>query len=97
MKRFEIGFVCDSGLVGSVLGANVLRKRLRQEQLQVDVRSYRLKDVPTEIRLIVGPEKIVRQVTWVTDCRVCIVNHLLSEAAYDEVITVLRKELIEGD
>lgn len=93
METIEIAFVCESGLVGSVMGANVLRKRLRREGLQVTVRTYRLKDLPLDASIVIGPEQIVCDVVRGTGHRVFFVNQLLVDAAYDELINTLRKEL----
>ncbi|WP_214851452.1 hypothetical protein [Exiguobacterium sp. s193] len=97
MKAIEIAFVCESGLVGSVMGAQVLRKRLQQEKLQVTVRTYRVQELPSDASFIVGPERIIRNVLRKAGDHVFFINQVLIEAAYDDVIITLRKELSRFD
>ena len=97
MDAITIIFVCDSGLVSSVMGAKVLRNRLQKEQLHVTVETCRAKETPTETRFLVGPRQIVSDLPIDSTCKVFAVDHLLAAASYDDLIKTIRNELMQRD
>ena len=62
MQVINIMFVCDSGLVGSIMGAKVLRERIRQEPLAGNCRYVPGTRSAGRYRFLVGPRRIVSTV-----------------------------------
>ncbi|RJP00281.1 hypothetical protein D3D03_05705 [Exiguobacterium sp. RIT452] len=97
MQAIKIMFVCDSGLVGSIMGAKVLRERIRHEQLPATVHTCRAQEVPDDTRFLVGPRRIVSTVQTHATCQRFGVDALLVAEAYDELIQAVRNERIRHD
>lgn len=90
-------FVCDSGLVSSVMGAKVLRDRLQKERLSVTIETCRAKEIPADVSFLVGPRQIVANLPVRSSCRVFAIDYLLATASYDVLIETIRNELMQRD
>ncbi|MGE6554810.1 hypothetical protein [Exiguobacterium artemiae] len=96
MDAINIIFVCESGLVSSVMGAKVLRDRLQKERLHVTVEMCRAKEIPRGTNFLIGPRQIVSHLQLDSACRVFAVDHLLAAASYDDLIDTIRNELMQS-
>lgn len=58
----HIAFACDAGLGSSAMGANVFKKKLKKEGLDLTVKHYAIEKVPEDVDVIVTHENLEERV-----------------------------------
>lgn len=87
----HIVFVCDVGMALSAMGAAVFRKKLQQAHIQATVTHCALRDLPTNVEVVVTQQPFVERVKQqAPTAQIVVVEQFLTSLAYDELIVAWR-------
>lgn len=90
-KNFDhinnIVFACDAGMGSSAMGATLLRKKLKENNLDIDVENYSISNIPENVDLIITHKDLTDRAKAVSPNSIHVsVENFLSSDKYDEVI-----------
>jgi len=92
-----IYFVCESGMASSIMGATILRKRLRECGISAYVKTCRINELPDQACFIVGETQLVHRHVWKVQWNVQPVDRILDPVAYDVVLESWQKRVRQND
>jgi len=92
-----IYFVCESGMASSIMGATILRKRLREQDITAYVKTCRINELPDQACFVVGETQLVHRHVWKVGCHVYPVDRILDPTAYDVVLESWQKRVRQND
>lgn len=85
----KIAFACDAGMGSSALGANALKKKVGNPQL--DIRHYAIEEVPEEAQLIVVHENLYERCRMANpDKEIVVIKNYLRDPALDQLAERLK-------
>ena len=84
----EIIFACDAGMGSSVMGASILKKKLKEAGLQIPVRNLAINNLENDTKaLIITQEALLERAKAKTpDCLHETVGNFMSSPTYDNVV-----------
>ncbi|RBW69253.1 PTS transporter subunit EIIC [Bacillus taeanensis] len=89
----KILFVCEAGLGSSAVGAAMLRKKLRQANLEIEVDNAGLDEIPEDVNLIICHQKLLSNVQKTAPDRMYYPLQSFTEMkGYDDLIERLKRE-----
>lgn len=88
----RIVFACDAGMGSSAMGATLLRKKVKEAGLDVEVTNSAIKNLTgTEDLVITHKDLTTNAKTKVPDAILVSVDNFLSSPKYDEIVEELKK------
>lgn len=92
-KIDHIYFACDAGMGSSAMGASLLRKKVKEAGLDIQVSNAAIKDLPADAKLVITQEELTpRAKDQVPHAYHVSVDNFLSSPKYDELIEQLKAE-----
>ncbi|MGX7197999.1 PTS mannitol transporter subunit IICB [Enterococcus olivae] len=86
----NIVFACDAGMGSSAMGASLLRKKIKENNLDIDVKNYSIANIPDNVDLIITHKDLTDRAKQVSPNSIHVsVENFLSSDKYDEVIKKL--------
>lgn len=90
-KIDHIYFACDAGMGSSAMGASLLRKKVKEAGLDIQVSNAAIKDLPADAKLVITQEELTpRAKDQVPHAYHVSVDNFLSSPKYDELIEQLK-------
>jgi PTS system mannitol-specific IIC component len=86
-KPASILFVCEAGMGSSVIGATVLRRKLKGANLNVSVNHVAISDLPAGAELVVCQRSLAGRVAQIApQARVYVVDEFINSPAYEQIL-----------
>jgi len=103
-KVEKIVFACDAGMGSSAMGASLLRKKVKEADLAVNVTNTAISNIPADTQIVITQEKLTpRAQNKMPGAYHISVDNFLSSPEYDKLIASLKNgiteeqtELVEG-
>lgn len=93
LRPAAILFVCEAGMGSSVMGASILRRKLREIGLEIEVRHAALSEVPPSAEVLVVHRSLAARVREVAPrAHVYAVDEFLNPRVYEDLIRQLAPE-----
>jgi PTS system mannitol-specific IIC component len=74
----------------SVMGASILRRKLQEAQIQVDVRHAAVSELPASARMVISHQGLTSRVKEIApEARIYAVEEFIQTPVYDEVVQAL--------
>lgn len=87
-----IVFACDAGIGSSAMGAGILKKKVAEANLDINVVNYAIDSVPKDTKILVCHKKLQeRAIKNLPNAKIRIVESFLNDPAYDILIEDLKK------
>jgi PTS system mannitol-specific IIC component len=87
-----IVFACEAGMGSSAMGESILKKKLKEAGLNIDVKHYAVNEIPTDVGVIFTQESLAGRAAQVApNAKIVTIKNFLEQAAYDEYIAGLKK------
>lgn len=89
----KIVFACDAGMGSSAMGATMIRKKLKQNNMNIDVTHCAVNEIPSNTQLVITHESLVERATRVaTQAEIIGIKDFLDGSVYDALIEQLKKK-----
>jgi mannitol PTS system EIICBA or EIICB component len=87
LRSAAIYFVCEAGMGSSVMGASILRGKLKQAGIQREVRHSALSELPASAGIVVLHRSLsIRAAEMAPDARIYAVDEFIQTPVYDRLI-----------
>lgn len=87
-----IVFACDAGMGSSAMGESILKKKLKDAGLKIDVRHAAVNEIPEDAEIVFTQESLKeRALMIVPNADIVTVKNFLDNRAYDDYINSLKK------
>jgi PTS system mannitol-specific IIC component len=84
-------FACDAGMGSSAMGASILRKKVKDAGLDIEVTNTSINNLPDDADVVVTQEELTnRAKTKLPTATHISVDNFLSSPKYDELIKKLK-------
>lgn len=88
----RIVFACDAGIGSSAMGAGILKKKVADANLDIEVVNFAIDSVPKDTKVIVCHKKLYeRAIKNLPNAKIRVVESFLNDPAYDILIEDLKK------
>lgn len=92
----KIVFACDAGMGSSAMGASLLRKKVKEANLDVKVTNTAISTIPADSQIVITQEKLTpRAQNKIPEAYHISVENFLSSPEYDKLIASLENGIIE--
>src|SRR6478736_495656 len=89
----KIVFACDAGMGSSAMGASLLRKKVKQADLNISVTNTAISNIPSDAQIVITQEELTpRAQNKVPDAYHISVDNFLSSPEYDKLIDQLKND-----
>lgn len=89
----KIVFACDAGMGSSAMGASLLRKKVKQANLNISVTNTAISNIPSEAQIVITQKELTpRAQNKVPDAYHISVDNFLSSPEYDKLIDQLKND-----
>lgn len=87
-----IYFACEAGMGSSAMGESILKKKLKEAGLQIEVRHSAVNQLPKDADIIFTQESLADRAAQVApDAEIVTIKNFLDNTAYDEFVNGLKK------
>ncbi|WP_446898635.1 PTS mannitol transporter subunit IICB [Clostridium sp. LBM24168] len=87
-----IVFACDAGMGSSAMGESILKKKIKDAGLDIEVKHFAVNEIPKDAEVIFTQESLgKRALMIVPDAKIITVKNFLDNKVYDEYIQSLRR------
>ncbi|MED4217837.1 PTS mannitol transporter subunit IICBA [Priestia megaterium] len=91
----KIVFACDAGMGSSAMGASLLRKKVKQADLDIFVTNTAISNIPNDVQIVITQEELtLRAQNKVPNVYHISVDNFLSSPEYDKLINHLKNGYI---
>ncbi|WP_280169360.1 PTS mannitol transporter subunit IICBA [Priestia megaterium] len=91
----KIVFACDAGMGSSAMGASLLRKKVKQADLDIFVTNTAISNIPNDVQIVITQEELtLRSQNKVPNVYHISVDNFLSSPEYDKLINHLKNGYI---
>jgi len=88
----KIAIACPAGVGSSAVGANLLRKKIKEEGLDVSVKNIAIKNLSDDIDLVITQEKLTEEAKQYAPSAIHIsLGHFLDNKLYATLVTSLKE------
>ncbi|WP_053220278.1 PTS mannitol transporter subunit IICBA [Virgibacillus senegalensis] len=92
----KIVFACDAGMGSSAMGASLLRKKVKEAELDVEVTNTSISNLPSDAQVVITQEELTpRAKNKLPNAYHISVDNFLSSPEYDNLIDSLRSGVSE--
>lgn len=85
-------FACEAGMGSSAMGESILKKRIKESGLQIEVRHSAVNQIPADADVIFTQESLSERASQVAPhAQVITIKNFLDNTAYDNYINSLKK------
>ena len=93
-KIESIIFACDAGMGSSAMGASILRKKIKEANLDVNVKNTSISNLPENADIVITHKDLTaRAKEKLPNAHHISVDNFLNSPAYDELIEKLKENL----
>lgn len=86
-----IVFACDAGMGSSAMGESILKKKLKEAKLEINVKHCAVNEIPQDAKVVFTQEGLAkRALLIVPDAKIVTVKNFLDNKVYDEYIQSLK-------
>ncbi len=87
----KITFACDAGMGSSAMGASLLRKKLQEEGLNIEVNNCAIDDLPKDTQVVVTQQSLAQRVhDRVPTAKVYKISNFMAMKEYVEIVEELK-------
>lgn len=95
-KVDKIIFACDAGMGSSAMGASLLKKKVKEADLDVSVTNTAISNIPADTDIVITQEELTpRAKSKVPNAYHISVDNFLSSPEYDKLIASLQNDITE--
>src|SRR5699024_10281852 len=88
----KIIFACDAGMGSSAMGASLLKKKFKDEDIDIDVTNSAINQIPDDADIVITHKNLTeRAKTKIPEARHISVENFLNSPKYDELVEQLKK------
>jgi len=88
----KIVIACPAGVGSSAVGANVLRKKIKEEGLDINVNNIAIKNLSDDIDLVITQEKLTEEAKQYAPNAIHIsLSHFLDNQSYEALVASLKE------
>lgn len=88
----EIVIACPAGVGSSAVGANVLRKKLKEEGLNISVKNIAIKKLTDDIQIVITQGKLTEEAKkYAPNAYHISLPHFLDNKSYASLVTSLKE------
>lgn len=89
-----IAFACDAGVGSSAMGSGIVKKKLQEADLSIEVKNYAIDSMPKNLKLVITHKNLYnRAIEAAPNAVVRTVDSFLNDPQYDKVI----QDLLKGE
>ncbi len=89
-KVKKIAFACDAGMGSSAMGASVLKKKIKEAGLDIEVIHTSVSSIPEDVQVVVTHEELeARARTSNPSAKLVLITNFLGAPEYDELVEYL--------
>jgi len=86
-----IVFACEAGMGSSAMGESILKKKIREAGLNIDVKHFAVNQIPADTSVIFTQESLAGRAAQVApNAEIVTIKNFLESAAYDEYLSRIR-------
>lgn len=86
-----IVFACEAGMGSSAMGESILKKKIKEAGLNIDVKHFAVNQIPTDASVIFTQESLAGRAAQVApNAEIVTIKNFLESAAYDEYISRIK-------
>jgi PTS system mannitol-specific IIC component len=87
-----IVFACEAGMGSSAMGESILKKKIKEAGLNIEVKHSAVNQIPADTDVIFTQESLAgRAAQVVPDAEIVTIKNFLEQAAYDEYLSKFKK------
>lgn len=87
-----IVFACEAGMGSSAMGESILRKKIKEAGLEIEVKHSAVNALPTDAEVIFTQESLAGRAAQVApNAEIITIRNFLEQSAYDEYLSRFRK------
>src|SRR5699024_4145081 len=88
----KIIFACDAGMGSSAMGASLLKKKFKDEDIDIDVTNSAINQIPDDADIVITHKNLTeRAKTKIPEARHISVENFLNSPKYAELVEQLKK------
>src|SRR5699024_1167756 len=88
----KVIFACDAGMGSSAMGASLLKKKFKDEDIDIDVTNSAINQIPDDADIVITHKNLTeRAKTKIPEARHISVENFLNSPKYDELVEQLKK------
>ncbi len=88
----KIIFACDAGMGSSAMGASILKKKIKEAGLNLDVKNMAISNLPSDVDLVVTHQDLTPRAEKIAPDAIHVsVDNFLGTNKYDEIVEELKK------
>ncbi|ELK44916.1 PTS mannitol transporter subunit IICBA [Halobacillus sp. BAB-2008] len=89
----KVVFACDAGMGSSAMGASLLRKKMKEADLDIKVTNTSISNLPSDAEIVITQEELTpRAKSKLPSAHHISVDNFLSSPEYEKLITSLKKD-----
>ncbi|SKA94104.1 PTS system D-mannitol-specific IIB component, Fru family /PTS system D-mannitol-specific IIC component, Fru family [Caloramator quimbayensis] len=86
-----IVFACDAGMGSSAMGESILKKKIKDAGLNIEVKHAAVNQIPQEAEVVFTQESLAQRAAQVVpNAKIVTIKNFLEQAAYDEFIKSIK-------
>lgn len=87
-----IVFACDAGMGSSAMGESILKKKIKDSGLEIEVRHSAINEIPKDAEVIFTQEGLAKRASMIVpNAKVITIKNFLDNKAYDDYINSLKR------
>ncbi|MGE5632081.1 MAG: hypothetical protein ACM3TR_13430 [Caulobacteraceae bacterium] len=87
-----IVFACEAGMGSSAMGESILKKKIKEAGLDIEVKHFAVNQIPTDTDVIFTQESLAGRAAQVSpNAEIVTIKNFLEQAAYDEYLSRFKK------
>jgi len=85
-------FACDAGMGSSAMGASILKKKIKEAGMDIDVTNVAINNLPKDVDLVVTHKDLTDRAARMVPGAIHVsVENFLGSPKYDEIVENLKK------